>query len=271
MTRTRNGKIARLPLVIREKLNQRLRNGEPAQRLVAWLNGIPEVQELIGTEFEGHPLRDQNVSQWKRGGFREWSHRQEALQIVRELGKQTDGPEGERSLTDALTLALAAQYALLAKAQVGRTCPEKDFKLICRMVTDFVALRRCNHQAARLEIARERLDGRRPARPKATATERPAERRNHEKGEIDEKAKASRSASPLSSISPFSWFKSSVPPGSQRRPLAGEFSLNPSQSHLDLPEPGFWPPATAGLRSVVGGFGPNPSALFRWMDGASPQ
>jgi hypothetical protein len=33
---------------------------------------------------------------------------------------------------------------------------------------------------------------------------------NHEKDEIDEKAKASRSASPLSSISPFSWFFFSV-------------------------------------------------------------
>jgi len=35
---TRNGKIARLPLVIRQQLNQRLPNGESAQDLLSWLN-----------------------------------------------------------------------------------------------------------------------------------------------------------------------------------------------------------------------------------------
>jgi hypothetical protein len=37
-TSTRTGKIARLPLGIRQELNQRLADGEPQQRLVAWLN-----------------------------------------------------------------------------------------------------------------------------------------------------------------------------------------------------------------------------------------
>ena len=41
---TRNGKIARLPLAIRQQLNQRLQNGELGQELVSWLNQLPEVQ-----------------------------------------------------------------------------------------------------------------------------------------------------------------------------------------------------------------------------------
>jgi hypothetical protein len=36
---TRNGKIARLPLAIRQQLNQRLQNGELAQDLLSWLTG----------------------------------------------------------------------------------------------------------------------------------------------------------------------------------------------------------------------------------------
>ncbi len=41
---TRNGKIARLPLAIRQQLNQRLQNAEPAQNLLSWLKRLPEVQ-----------------------------------------------------------------------------------------------------------------------------------------------------------------------------------------------------------------------------------
>jgi hypothetical protein len=41
---THNGKIARLPLAIRQQLNLRLQNGEMAQDLLSWLNQLPEVQ-----------------------------------------------------------------------------------------------------------------------------------------------------------------------------------------------------------------------------------
>ncbi|MGP8238342.1 MAG: hypothetical protein ACLQVW_23420 [Limisphaerales bacterium] len=41
---TRNGKIARLPLAIRQQLNLRLQNGELAQDRLSWLNHLPEVQ-----------------------------------------------------------------------------------------------------------------------------------------------------------------------------------------------------------------------------------
>ncbi|MGO8701675.1 MAG: hypothetical protein ACLQVY_28665 [Limisphaerales bacterium] len=41
---TRNGKIARLPLAIRQQLNLRLQNGELARDLPSWLNQLPEVE-----------------------------------------------------------------------------------------------------------------------------------------------------------------------------------------------------------------------------------
>ena len=40
--RTRNGKIARLPLEIREQLNRRLDDGEQGQPDLDWLNALPE-------------------------------------------------------------------------------------------------------------------------------------------------------------------------------------------------------------------------------------
>src|SRR5712692_3098289 len=39
---THKGKIARLPLAIREQLNRRLQDGEIGKELVVWLNAAPE-------------------------------------------------------------------------------------------------------------------------------------------------------------------------------------------------------------------------------------
>ena len=44
--RTRRGKIARLPLAVREELNTRLRDGEEGKQLVLWLNGLPAILEM---------------------------------------------------------------------------------------------------------------------------------------------------------------------------------------------------------------------------------
>ncbi|MGO8696966.1 MAG: hypothetical protein ACLQVY_04515 [Limisphaerales bacterium] len=53
---TRNGKIARLPLAIRQQLNQRLQNGELAQDLLSWLNHLPEVQAKRNSSAFAKPL-----------------------------------------------------------------------------------------------------------------------------------------------------------------------------------------------------------------------
>src|SRR5205807_10069936 len=53
MNPTRNGKIARLPLAIRQELNRRLDEGEQGKKLVAWLTGLHEVQAIVAAEFGG--------------------------------------------------------------------------------------------------------------------------------------------------------------------------------------------------------------------------
>jgi hypothetical protein len=72
MSRPRNGRIARLPRAIREELNQRLDEGQSGQSLVAWLNTLPEVISLADAEHDGKPLREQNLSEWRKGGYRDW-------------------------------------------------------------------------------------------------------------------------------------------------------------------------------------------------------
>ena len=60
---TRNGKIARLPALVREELNVRLDEGEPGRDLVAWLNALPKVQAIVNKYFQGYAVTEQNLSE----------------------------------------------------------------------------------------------------------------------------------------------------------------------------------------------------------------
>ena len=118
----RTGKIARLPREIRDQLNQRLNDGQPGRRLVTWLNSLPEVQQVLAADFDGRPLNEQNLSDWKAGGYLDWQTRLETLAQSRELAADshelataTDG-----KLNDHLTTMLSARYAV-APRRMGQT------------------------------------------------------------------------------------------------------------------------------------------------------
>ena len=87
MNLTRNGKIARLPREVRQQLNRRLQDGEQGKKLVAWLNALPEVQAIVTAEWDGKLLREQNLSEWKKGGYRDFLAQQETLEVAERLGE----------------------------------------------------------------------------------------------------------------------------------------------------------------------------------------
>src|ERR1700733_7267883 len=112
---TRNGKIARLPASVRDELNQRMENGEEGPKLLAWLNGLSEVQKSLEASFDGAPVTKQNLSEWRLGGFREWQTRRELLDQASETARLADDlevPEG-RLLVDGVAIVLSARYAAL--------------------------------------------------------------------------------------------------------------------------------------------------------------
>jgi hypothetical protein len=82
---TRTGKIARLPRIIRDQLNQRLDDGEQGAPLVAWLNSLPEVQAVLTRDFEGKAIRQQNLSEWRKGGYRDWQAKSDLLEMAQRL------------------------------------------------------------------------------------------------------------------------------------------------------------------------------------------
>src|SRR6185503_12622891 len=153
MNVTRNGKIARLPKAIREELNRRLSDGEPGTELVAWLNGLPEVQRIVTAEFGGRVVREQNLSEWKQGGYEEWLRQQWALELVRNLSAETDDLKvvaGE-PLSEKLGLWLAARYAVATRKLADENNGDLDWSRLRELCSDVVALRRGDHSAARLK------------------------------------------------------------------------------------------------------------------------
>ncbi len=172
MSRTRNGRIARLPRSIREELNQRLDEGEPGKDLVSWLNSLPEVVALTDAEHEGKPLREQNLSEWRKGGYRDWQIRQEAAEIAKRLGEdaadwRADDPV---SLTDSLAHWIAARFALATRT-VAEAQGEEGWRLLRDLCHDLVELRRGDHSAERLRLDRERIAMERDRESQRTAEE----------------------------------------------------------------------------------------------------
>lgn len=87
------GKIGRLPFALRQKLNQRMRDGEPDIDLVEWLNSLEEVkQALSGVSFGGRKrsrpvITPQNLSEYRAGRYQDWLSDQEKVDRAQKLAE----------------------------------------------------------------------------------------------------------------------------------------------------------------------------------------
>ena len=123
----RTSKITRLPESLREELNQRLRNGEPAHIILPWLNKLPEVIALVEEHYGGNLISPQNLSDWNLGGYREWLTRQEMRESSKDFAAEAAhlGTAGSGSLLQPLTTAIHARYgALLSKMPLDAEVPK---------------------------------------------------------------------------------------------------------------------------------------------------
>lgn len=170
---TRNGKIARLPKNLREEINLRLQNGEEACPIAGWLNTLPKVQAFLKAEFDGQPINENNISNWRHGGFREWQEEQETQEAVQRFAASAAGlrraapadrlkqPGPGALITDQLALYMASRLAVaLAKFPSASEDPDgpdghlKRLRLLC---LPLVALRKGDHDAQWLQVERDRL------------------------------------------------------------------------------------------------------------------
>jgi hypothetical protein len=153
---TRNGKIARLPLTIRDELNQRLLNGEQGKQLVEWLNGLPQVQAVLKATFEGRPITEDNVSAWKIGGYASWVEaerlREEVFSFMDSTALLKAAAKGK--LTDRMSLMLAATMAAQMRRIEAMPDSLEKAKMFRELRIGLMALRRSELYAERLRIER---------------------------------------------------------------------------------------------------------------------
>jgi hypothetical protein len=108
--RGRSLNIAHLPNDIREQLNLRLLEGETAKELAAWLNALPAVRSVLGAQFNGSPISEVNLTNWRQGGYLQWLTERECFDAARALAEgdcdlATTGLSAER-LLNVLTVRL---------------------------------------------------------------------------------------------------------------------------------------------------------------------
>jgi hypothetical protein len=158
---TRLGKIARLPRKLREELNVRLQNGEVGTELVEWLNGLAAVQKVLKARFEGRPISEQNLSEWKQGGYEDWGRHQENCAyaaMLMEMSSDLEEEAGEKRLEERLVAPLAMGLArLLREAEEMPAGPERH-KLILEVARQLSQLRRDSLLAERVRIERDRWE-----------------------------------------------------------------------------------------------------------------
>jgi len=157
----RIGKIARLPEALRLQLNSLLQDGGEGKQIVQWLNSLPEVRKVLADKFDGRPINEQNLTDWRQGGYEQWLARQDILAQAAELAasqRELQLVAPGHSFTDHLADVLAFRYAALLASQ-GQVLDEPSLRQLhaldhtCQAV---VKLRRCDQNAARLKIETER-------------------------------------------------------------------------------------------------------------------
>jgi hypothetical protein len=158
---TRRGKIARLPQPIREQVNRRLENGDEGKQIVEWLNGLPKVQAVMAAQFDGQPVNETNLSNWRLGGYQDWLEHQEALEATRQLAENAADIRRESGgdLAGKLAVVLTARLAVaLRHPPAGEEDSEARLEWLRRLCGMLAKLRQGEHDAESLRIKREKLE-----------------------------------------------------------------------------------------------------------------
>jgi hypothetical protein len=153
--RARTGKIARLPAAIRDELNRRLHNGALGKDLVLWLNALPEAKQVLAERFASRPILEENLSQWRHGGFQDWLREEERRVRLGELAAEYNQLSPEQrtprlaaSIEERLTIELAEELERLATMK-DRT---ERWKRLQRLSQEICRLQRSHNRGRELSL-----------------------------------------------------------------------------------------------------------------------
>jgi hypothetical protein len=143
---SRNGKIAHLTRELRHQINQRLEDGQEADAILAWLNGMEGVQQMLEENFAGAPISAQNLSEWRQGGFREWSLRRAIIEQAASASELAEDLEEE-----IITPLLAGKLAAIVAARYAGLLSQWDGSPDAGVLDGLSALRALNRDIALLQ------------------------------------------------------------------------------------------------------------------------
>jgi hypothetical protein len=154
------GKIQSLSRPLRDQLNRRIHHGECGRRILEWLNSQPEVLTLLHRDFEGRDINDQNFSDWKLTGYREWLLQEETMAKLTEFVANSEDLAGcaRGRISDHLCTVVAARIAAELASWSGGDDSElrRRIRVLRELCRDAVELRRSDLEAAYLSIAQSR-------------------------------------------------------------------------------------------------------------------
>lgn len=159
----RVGKIARLPLVVREELNNRLRDNESGQSILEWVNALEIAKEILQRHFGGEPISNSNLSVWRQGGFAEWLREQDDIERIHRLqevslrlAKASGGNLSEGLLAlnvGRIQEALEQFWEGLREVESTEDGNEKD-KAITKLLSSLTDIRSMELEKQKLDLKR---------------------------------------------------------------------------------------------------------------------
>ncbi len=147
------GKIARLPGDIREEINQRLYDGKTGLEILAWLNELPIVKEILAAKFAGVPINEPNLTAWRGNGYEQW------LTEKKINSMQNSGQYATR-MADAAGGSISRGVAAVASQKILQfleTPSEKTPENLVKLANVSARLCRTEQGGVRLKISQERL------------------------------------------------------------------------------------------------------------------
>ncbi len=222
---SRTGKIARLPRAIRDQLNQSLDDGEQGPELLAWLNGLPEVREVLVRDFEGKEINAQNLSSWRQGGFQDWLTQGQVLELAQRLDEETSEIRREEirshhPLTQRLLTWLTARY-LLASRRLDQLDEAESWKRLRGLCADLGRLRRMEEEDRQRRKEEEGKDALVRAEMANLFFEMKAKDREARQAK-EAATKAGASTSPKSAEAPVTSVPAKETPSSPNQPVQGQ-------------------------------------------------
>ena len=154
---SRNGKIAKLPIQLREQLNVRISEGATLKSLLGWLNNDPAVLAILNTHFCGRLISQQNMSEWRLGGYEEWLTNQEYFADARAFAERRKFLDCSGISAEDLLGVITARWARLMD-RMGEMDIDSLNSAMGRwqnFTKSAAILRKLELQKARLELDRE--------------------------------------------------------------------------------------------------------------------